>query len=628
LNAQEVLTYYWGHKEFRPNQRAIIESVLEGRDTLALLPTGGGKSICYQIPAILTEGITIVVSPLIALMKDQVDHLHEKGISSIRIDSTLYWKELELEYDNIINGKYKLIYCSPERLRSERFQTMLSHCSISILAVDEAHCISQWGHDFRPSYLEIAGIKPELATIALTATATPDVRKEIVERLEFKEGWKEFRNSHQRSNLSYNVVRTEDKWNQLDYWLDKHSGSGLVYVGSRRKTKEVAQFLYDNGYQADFFHAGLSVAEKERKQQWWTNSDSAIMVCTNAFGMGIDKPDVRLVIHFEPTDSLEAYYQEAGRAGRDGLPSHVYLFGTDDDVKRLSEQLEVRFPDMKVLQRVYTAAMNYLNIPIGIQPEEPLAIDLSELCDRFNLDMITVFYAIQRIEHQGIWKFSEKQYVAPKAHVKVKKESLYEFYLKYPKYEGILKTMMRSYGGIFSHFTDINEHALAKRMKWPVSSLQEVMRFLDDQGLIDYLPAVNKPTLTMNGPRTAEPVLNRSRYKAEKARIADKISSVSNYIQNETACRERIVLEYFGESLEYDCGRCDFCRKHNHLHFQLDRKLVREIKEALVYPRPLQKVVKELNHHPQVKVIDHLRYLTDEGQVSQSENQKVKWEGE
>ncbi len=574
MSIHEILKTHWGFSQFRELQEDIINSVLEGNDTLALMPTGGGKSICYQVPALMQEGMCIVVSPLIALMKDQVAHLRSKGINAVAVYSGMSYREIDVALDNCVNGHYKLLYVSPERLTTEIMQVRAQKMKVNLLAVDEAHCISQWGYDFRPPYLRIAEFRKLLThvpVIALTATATPDVVEDIWNKLEFglmpgsigKK--KKFQKSFQRKNLSYSVLFEEDKFMRVVKMLEKVKGTALVYVRNRRRTKEIAEFLQRKKISADFYHAGLTHDLRNKKQEDWMSNLSRVMVCTNAFGMGIDKPDVRLVVHWDMPDSLEEYFQEAGRGGRDEKKSFAVLLYNNSDVIDLIDRLQHGIPSIEKLKATYQALGNFFQLATGAGANESFDFDIAKFCETYRLNPLETYEAMKVLEQEGYIAATDSVFMPSRLMMVVDKEVLYRFEVEHKKYEPLLRMMLRAYSGVFEEFVRVDEHEISSFLKLSREEVIKQLKELQHFRLLDYEARKDSPQIIFMRARedTERLQFNVELLKKRRAAHEHRLSSMKNYATSNQECRSKLLLSYFGEKNSTRCGICDVCLRRN-----------------------------------------------------------------
>ncbi|MGZ3944043.1 MAG: RecQ family ATP-dependent DNA helicase [Mucilaginibacter sp.] len=562
MTIREILKQYWNHDNFRPMQEEIIRSVLTGHDTLALLPTGGGKSVCFQIPALAKEGICIVISPLIALMKDQVETLKAKGINAVSIVSGMGKREIDIALDNCIYGPVKFLYLSPERLLSELVRERIKYMNVNLIAVDEAHCISQWGYDFRPPYLHIADIRelhPDVPVLALTATATAEVREDIQQKLLFKNPVV-FQKSFERKNISYVVQHSEDKFRKLLDIANGVKGSGIVYVRSRKETAEIAKLYTDNGIRADFYHAGLATDVRSAKQESWKNNRTQIIVATNAFGMGIDKPDVRFVIHKDMPESLEAYYQEAGRAGRDEHKAYAVLLYTYADRLKQERKFELSFPTIAEIKQVYHYLANYYQLAYEAGEGLSLDLDLGDFCSRFKLDSIKTINALKFLELDEYLSFNESVFLPSRFKFEVQNEQLYNFQIQNSGWDPFIKTILRSYGGAFENYVRIREYDLARRTHMNVQQVIDGLKQLQEFKILSYQQQTDMPQVTYLKPRQPNEALyiNKKVIDERKATYRKKMEAVFAYAEHKK-CRSQMLLAYFDEANADKCGICDVC---------------------------------------------------------------------
>ncbi len=564
VSIHQILKENWGYDSFRPLQEDIINSILAGKDTLALLPTGGGKSICFQVPALAKEGICLVISPLIALMKDQVEGLKKKGILALSIYSGMSFLEVKKTLQNAAHGNYKFLYVSPERLETDLFLDYLPSMNISMVAVDEAHCISQWGYDFRPPYLRIASIRdqlPNVPILALTASATKSVQNDICEKLLFKKNQQQFQQSFERANLSYSVFNVVSKQNKLLEIVNNVKGSGIVYCKSRKQTKDIAELLTQNNINADFYHAGLSNEERNKRQENWINNITRIIVCTNAFGMGIDKPDVRLVIHYGVPDCLENYYQEAGRAGRDRKRAYAVLLYNDREVADLQLQSDIRYPDKATIKQVYIAIMNYLQVAAGTGEGNSFDFDMASFSAAFTINILTATYAIKTLEQEEILRFNEVFFKPSTLSFNTDRQQLEDFEKQFPLFENLIKGLLRSYEGIFDYPTNIYETELAHFVKKNPNEIKRDLQQLQQYGIVTYDAQKDSPqiSLVINRMYADSFLINLDNYIERKKNFESRIKAIAEFIKNTISCRSQIIGNYFNDLAIKPCGICDNC---------------------------------------------------------------------
>ncbi len=564
----QLLAKHFGYNQFRPLQEDIVRSVMEGHDTLALLPTGGGKSICFQVPALAKDGICLVISPLIALMKDHEEQLKEKGIRAAAIVSGMKKSEVEIVIGNCIYGDYKFLYVSPERLASKYFQEQLIRMPLSMIAVDEAHCISQWGYDFRPPYLEIAKIKelfPTIPIIALTASATREVRDDICQLLNFKKGYKVFTKSFARSNLSYIVRHEDNKYERMMRILNSIPGTSIIYVRSRKKTQDIARWLLSQRIKADYYHAGIDFKIRTEKQKRWMNNETRVIVATNAFGMGINKPDVRSVIHMDLPDDLESYYQEAGRAGRDEKPAYAVVLYNNNDLNEIERKKITNFPEINEIKTVYQALSNYLQIPIETGEGQTYEFDLLQFCTNYKQDPVKTYNCLKILELADYLTLSEALFLPARIKILLKNLDLYAFQVERKEYDPILKVLLRSYGGIFDDYVRINESEIARRLETDKKTVFELLKKLNKLEIIHYLPLTDQPQITFTCNREDIKYLRIQKEYLEdrKNRFVVRADAFKNFISNKQQCRSMMILSYFGEENLIRCGTCDYCRELN-----------------------------------------------------------------
>ena len=563
LSPTEILQRYWHHGSFRPMQEEIIQCVLDGKDVLALLPTGGGKSVCFQVPAIMQDGLCLVISPLIALMKDQVENLEKKGIAAASINSSMNFYEVQKTLEHAANGELKFLYLSPERLETNLFKEYLPELNINLIAVDEAHCISQWGYDFRPPYLRIANLRqslPGVPVLALTASATPLVQDDIIEKLKFKEPGI-FRASFEKPNLSYSVFKVDSKINKVIEVLENVQGSSIVYCKSRRLAKEVSQLLSLHHISANFYHAGLSQEDRSKKQEAWISNQTRVIVCTNAFGMGIDKPDVRTVIHYDAPDCIENYYQEAGRAGRDGKRSYAVLLHTQEDIIMLQAFPDLRFPVMYDIRKIYQSLADYLQIPVGLGENKYYDFDLNAFVKNFKLDVLLVINVLKVLEQEGHLTFSENIFLPAQVKFIVPNGSLIDFEQTHPMLEPVMKCLLRTYEGIADNRVSVHEKQIAKLAGLSYDSVKSDLQQLNALHIIEYLPQKETPQIhfLMNRAPAQFLTINHENYLHRKQQYELRIEAMLRYIKLEKQCRSHYISAYFGDNKTRDCGICDVC---------------------------------------------------------------------
>jgi ATP-dependent DNA helicase RecQ len=563
MNIHQILKQYWGYTNFRPLQEDIIAAVLNGKDALALMPTGGGKSLCFQVPAMAKEGLCLVISPLIALMKDQVDNLKKKSITAFAIYSGMSRKEVIHILKLATSSNCKFLYVSPERLETKLFLEYLPALDINLIAVDEAHCISQWGYDFRPPYLRIATLREELRGVpilALTASATPDVQKDICEKLQFNNS-AIFSRSFERPNLSYSVFTVDSKINKITEILQKVNGSSIVYCKSRKRTKEISDLLNMHGITADFYHAGLQQEERTRKQAAWINNSVRTIVCTNAFGMGIDKPDVRVVVHADVPDCLENYYQEAGRAGRDEKKSYAVLLYDNKELDELQALPDIRFPTLESIRQVYEAMMNYLQIPAGSGEGNYYNFDFTDFVKKFKIDIHLAIYAIKALEQEGWVSYSEQIFLPSRIQFVTNKSWLYQFEIDNPKLEPVIKTLLRTYEGIFDMPVSIHEKSIAYLLRRDEAEVIPDLKRLHANAIIEYIPKKDSPQmyLLLNRVRAETLRFNMAAFEKRKQQFIERIKKMIEYIHAGKQCRSQYIAAYFGDDKTKPCGVCDNC---------------------------------------------------------------------
>lgn len=563
MTPSEVLKKYWGYDSFRPKQEDIVRAALDGKDVLAILPTGGGKSVCFQVPAMIRDGIAIVVTPLIALMKDQVQNLNDRGIKALCVNAGMGRREVELTLNNAAYGDFKFLYVSPERLGTPLFRNYLQEMNVSYIVVDEAHCISQWGYDFRPDYLQIGKLREmvDAPVIALTATATPQVADDIMNRLGFEEKCL-IKSGFERPNLSYIVRRCEDKLGQMLNICTSVPGTGIIYVRSRKKTEELAAFLAANDVSASFYHAGLGPESRSDRQARWKSGSIRVMVCTNAFGMGIDKPDVRFVVHFDVPDSPEAYFQEAGRGGRDGKRSYAVTLWNSSDTRRLRQIAAVSFPSLEYIEDIYHKVHIFFDIPYDTGAGRQLKFDLDEFCRRFRLQKQTAYYSIVYIERTGHWTMSEDVDISTKVQITVGRNELYDVEFPDSRMVQLLEVLMRKYTGVFSFPVPVDEDYLAGLLDVQVPVLRQLLYKLSLEHVIRYIPCDRATVLFLHHERLRPKNVNLDpqRYEFLKNSAMDRMQKMIDYISQEDTCRSSYLLDYFGQKESADCGTCDVCR--------------------------------------------------------------------
>jgi ATP-dependent DNA helicase RecQ len=614
----EILEKHWGYKAFRPLQEDIINAVLEGKDTLALLPTGGGKSICFQVPALAKEGICIVISPLIALMKDQVENLVNKGIKAIAITSAMHKREIDVALDNCVHGNIKFLYLSPERLETEIVKVRLQKMNVNLIAIDESHCVSQWGYDFRPSYLKIVTLReilPKIPVLALTATATKEVVKDIQEKLGFKKEHV-LQKSFERQNVAYVVLNEEDKLARLVKIANNLQGVGIVYVRNRRKTQDIANYLRSHKISADFYHAGLDVKTRDQKQSDWMQNQTRIIVCTNAFGMGIDKPDVRFVIHIDLPDSLEAYFQEAGRAGRDEKKAFAILLYNRGDKLELERNVEISFPTLEEIKQTYQALANFYQIPTGSGLGTTYNFDISALCDTYKLQPITVFNSLKFIEKEGYISTTEALHQPSRIKVELNRDDLYKFQIASPVFDSFIKLLLRSYSGLFDSFVKISENDLSNKLNTSREEIVKKLTYLHQQKLLTYLVQSELPQLTFEQERidVKNVTLSKENFSWLKKRATERIESVIHYAESTHKCRSQILLAYFGETNTNRCNQCDICLEENRkiLHADEFDKISKQIDELLaVHPMQLKDLVNHVTGVHEDKILHTIQLMMD-----------------
>ena len=569
MTYQEILKKYWGYDSFRGIQEDIINSIGKGNDTLGLMPTGGGKSITFQVPALAQEGLCIVITPLIALMKDQVRNLRERGIKALAVYSGMTREEIVVALENCIFGDYKFLYISPERLNTEIFQTKLKRMKVCMITVDESHCISQWGYDFRPAYLNISDIRkllPNVPVLALTATATPEVVKDIQERLSFKEGSQVFRMSFERKNLAYIVRHTESKQEEILHILNKVQGSAIVYTRNRKRTREIAELLMDNQITATFYHAGLANEAKDQRQKSWLNGESRVMVATNAFGMGIDKPDVRIVIHADVPDSPEAYFQEAGRAGRDGNKAFAVLLYAKSDKTTLSKRITDTFPDKEYIREVYEHIQFHYQMAMGDGFGCTYPFNIDEFCRNFKHFPIQVDSALKILNRAGYLEYTDEQDNASRLIFTLQREELYKLQEYDADIEKLINVILRSYTGLFTDYVYINEESLEIRSGLSRQRIYDILVMLTQRHVLHYIPRKKTPYIIYTRERQDKEriQLTHEVYEDRKESYTTRIKAMIEYATAEEKCRSRMLLRYFGEKNENNCGQCDVClQKHD-----------------------------------------------------------------
>jgi ATP-dependent DNA helicase RecQ len=622
----DILKKYWGYDSFRPAQEEIIRSVLDGNDTLGLLPTGGGKSLTFQIPALALNGLTIVVTPLISLMKDQVDPLLARGIRAVCLHSGLSRAEHTLGIDRCRLGKSRLLYLSPEKLQSERFVETLSEMNVSLIVVDEAHCISQWGYDFRPSYLKISSLRrlfPNAPVLALTASATPEVVNDIMTRLEFRHR-NVFARSFSRPNISYIVRNDYDKERQLINILSNTTGSAIVYVRSRVRTREIAEMLSSKGISADFYHAGLQAQEKAQKQEKWKSEETRVIVATNAFGMGIDKPDVRVVVHIDCPLSLEEYYQEAGRAGRDDLPAYAVLVVSPRDKARLTKAVDEAFPPKDYIRRVYELAGNFLDVAVGEGYGHIFEFNFGKFVQTFSLQPRQAHSALHLLTQAGHIEFMDEVSTQSRVMIATTKEELYHIQIA-PIHEVIFNMLMRSYTGLFSDFVYINEAVIAQRTETTEQQVYETLVLLARMHILQYIPRKTTPYLLYTASRQLpkEVLIPKSIYEEQRQRMQMRIDAMKSFAFDSVECRVNVMLQYFGETPDDVCYKCDECRRRKKR--KLSRGEHKELKDSLKYmigqqPRSLDYLFNESAYRRE-EIVDTLRELMRKGTVVMDEHE-------
>ena len=620
-NIHHLLKKHWGFDQFRGLQEDIILSILNKNDTLGLMPTGSGKSICFQIPSLVLGGTTLVISPLIALMNDQVQNLKKKGFSAISISAAMHYNEIDVAMNNAALGHVQFMYISPERLQNENFRQKLSYLPINLIAVDEAHCISQWGYDFRPSYLKIAELRSyfqDVNIIALTASATKVVADDIQNQLAFK-NQKVFRQSFVRNDLRYVVQYEENKIIRLQKLISNIGGSGIIYVRNRKKTEDLALFLKKNKISSLAYHAGLKFEDRQNIQDQWIENKIQVIVATNAFGMGIDKPDVKFVVHLDLPESLEAYFQEAGRAGRDGKFAYSTIFYTKADQQRLLDNFKFAFPDLDYIKQTYQAICNYFQIAVGSGQGFSVEFDIDKLCNSYNLSPLLVYNSIKFLEKENYISYLDGGYEPSKIMFLSSKEELYLFQIRFPKYELLIKTLLRSYGGLFENYGNIKEKDLAFRTKTNVQLVKENLEYLDKQQILSFIPQSSLPKLFFNQDRINGKYLefNPNNYYHLKQRYSERIQSVIDYTENDKLCRQVQLLMYFNEIDYSNCGHCDVCINNRQKDLEkIKQQITLVLTNNLFSLEQLNSHMKNLNSVSWIKIFNE---MIDDGIIKSSE---------
>ena len=627
---RKILKQYWGYDNFRCIQEDIIRSIGEGRDTLGLMPTGGGKSITFQVPALAQEGLCLVITPLIALMKDQVRNLRERGIKATAIYSGMTREEIVIALENCIFGNYKFLYVSPERLNTEIFQIKLRSMHVSLITVDESHCISQWGYDFRPAYLKIADIRqllPGVPVIALTATATPEVVSDIQQRLQFRQE-NVFRMSFERKNLAYVVRHTEDKESELLHILQRVDGSGIVYTRNRKKTKEISLFLNRNHITATFYHAGLNDETKDSRQKAWLKGEFRVMVATNAFGMGIDKPDVRVVIHADVPDSPEAYFQEAGRAGRDGMKAYAVLLFCARDKITLKQRVSDTFPEKSYIRKIYEDINFYYQMAMGDGRGCTFAFNIDEFCRNFKHFPVQTDSALKILTRAGYLEYTDEQDNASRIMFTITKEELYRIREQSEDTEKLLRILLRSYTGLFTDYAYISEDNLSTRSGLSKQQIYETLLSLSRQHILHYIPAKKTPYIiyTRERQETERVYLSKEVYEDRKESYVQRINAMIEYAESENRCRSRMLLRYFGEKNEHNCGQCDVCLQQHQSGLKSGEfEAISQQLQALLKENPLSlQEIKDKMQVPENHLMKVVSYLVSE-EIIRQENGYLKF---
>jgi len=627
----QILTKYWGFGAFRPLQEEIILSVDQGKDTLGLMPTGGGKSITYQVYSLSKPGICLVITPLIALMKDQVENLNQKGIKALAIYSGMNMQEMKIAMDNAAWGDYKFLYLSPERIATERFRDRINQLDVNLIAVDEAHCISQWGYDFRPSYLRIAELRnllPDVPVLAVTATATPQVIDDIQDKLRFRKK-NVLRTSYYRSNLVYLVRNVEDKQNYLVKAVQKVKGTGIVYVKSRKLTREISDLLAKNDVSADYYHAGLPHKIRTEKQDAWKNGRTRVIVSTNAFGMGIDKSDVRFVIHLEAPDSVEAYFQEAGRAGRDGKPAWSVLLYNNADKVKLERNIDKEFPEPDVIKRVYDAICNFFQVAVGFGKDQSFEFSMATFASNFSMQITAVYNSLKILQREGYLELTEELDNPSKVYFQVGRDDLYKFQVANASFDGFIKLLLRSYTGLFTNYVPIDEDLMAKRANINPELVYDFLVRLRSQKIIDYIPKKKAPYIIFTRERLDSDRIRISRenYDNRKQDYMRRVDAMVHYASSGHKCRSQLLLHYFGEAESSRCGKCDVCLERNDLNlskYEFDT-LCEQIKKLLLEPCFYEELLSRIEGKPEsaVKVV---RWLLENEKIVYRVDNRMEWQ--